>query len=239
MASRELRAATLKSLAVVLWLEACSDAPRTREPDTAKVDRRTPAVNSASLPDRVHRVPCDSYPYCEPDWAACARMLLLAAPGEGHPVVTTVDSGTRARVIDGQLQIWNGMVVVRKAFELVERYSTPDDVVTPAQPRRWRFAPSDTVIITGRETDGDSYANFAWRFRGEEATTLAFWPDPDDERSFPTVADTASVRLARPLREEWWARVRTIDGREGWTRGTDQWAGKSKYDEPATRCANP
>jgi hypothetical protein len=189
----------------------------------------------------MHPAPCDSQPYCQGEWAACARVPLRATPSDAGGVVAVVDSGTRVTLVAGELQTRPGLVLVRDPVEVQERVSTPGGDVVPADGRRWQFGPGDTVHIIGRETDGDSYANYVWRSRRGDGTTAPFWGGrteyADGEGDPFAPVDSGGVTLQVPLWQRWWAQVRTADGRTGWTRAGREWAGESYYDEPLSSCA--
>lgn len=66
-------------------------------------------------------------------------------------------------------------------------------------------APGDTVFVL--EYHGEGYYNV--RHRGRDAEVESFW------------SDSTRARLVREPVQEWWARVRAKDGRQGWVRMND------------------
>jgi hypothetical protein len=180
---------------------------------------------------RVRAQPCTGY--CNTIWASCQRAALRAAPAESAPVVASVDSGQLVHVIAGERRTTRpGIVVVRQTFTLVQRLSTADEDYTPPHPKRWRLKGGDTVYVVDTDTDGDSYTNYIWVYRGHENTTAAFWHDTNDESTTPI----ANAQLMAEIEQRWWARVRTSTGTLGWTAPGSEWSGTSYYDEPLARC---
>jgi len=187
---------------------------------------------------RVRPAPCEEVPYCYNVWASCARVTLRSEPSQTAPVAAVLDSGLRVKVVTGQMRtVSPGVVVARRADTLVEQLDTPDERVTPPNPKRWRLRAGDTLYVVDRQGDGDSYANFTWIYRGQEATTASFWLEPDEEAEFPEVARVRSLRMVAPMKQEWWVRVLGPKGQTGWTRRTSEWSGTSYYDDSAEKCA--
>jgi hypothetical protein len=182
---------------------------------------------------RVRPEPCEGY--CRPMWASCTRAVLRAAPVQSAPQVATVDSGQLVRVIAGERRTTKpGVVAVRRPYTLVQRLATPDDEITPPNPKRWQLNPGDTIYVVDTESDGDSYENFIWVLRGHEDTTAAFWDELIDGQH---LNESAAAELVEKIEQQWWARVRTANGATGWTRPDSTWSGTSHYDFPASRCA--
>jgi hypothetical protein len=179
----------------------------------------------------VRPEPCDGY--CNKVWASCTRVGLRASPEESARVVATVDSGQLVDVIGGERRTTKpGVVVVRRPHTLVQRLSGPDSEYTPPRPKRWQLRPGDTMYVVDKDTDGDSYVNYVWTYRGREDTTLAFW----DEAYRRSTDRAVNTQLVAEMQQAWWARVRSASGQVGWTRHGPEWTGTSHYDEPISRC---
>lgn len=183
---------------------------------------------------RVRAEPCTGY--CRTEWASCKTNVLRATPSPTASIVARIDSGEIVHVLAGERRTTRpGIVVIRKPVTLVQHLSGPDDDITPPRPKRWRMKTGDTVYVVDIETDGDSYKNYIWVYRGHEDTTAAFWDASDSSRS----RLYAGVRtdLIAEMDQAWWARVRTAAGKEGWVKPEPGWTGTSYYDDPLSKCA--
>jgi hypothetical protein len=186
----------------------------------------------------VRPAPCKSVGYCYEEWASCARVSLRSEPSAAAPVAAVIDSGVRVKLIDGQMRTTKpGLVVVRRAFTLKESLDGEDGPIAPPNPTRWRFRAGDTVYVVDRWGDGDGNANFTWIYRGQEGNTGSFWLDLYEQEKWPEIAAVREVRTMAELEQTWWVQVRGPRGEVGWTRSTEEWSGKSYYDDSAGKCA--
>jgi hypothetical protein len=176
---------------------------------------------------RVRAEPCTGY--CYSQWASCARVSLREQPDSNAPIAVTVDSGRVVEVVEGQVRTNRpGIVVVQRSFTYLQRLHGPDNDVVPDAPKHWRFSPGDTIYVVDEESDGDSYRNWVWSYRAQEDTSAEFWSE--DKAGQPRAV------LVRELEKGSWKRVRTNDGRTGWTQYSSQWTGTSYYDDPLDKC---
>jgi hypothetical protein len=181
---------------------------------------------------RARREPCENY--CNREWASCGRISLRTTPSEKAAIAAVVDSGLRVEVVDGERQtVAPGIIVVRRAFTLVEQRDSTGGLVTPKNAARWSLRAGDTIYVVDRISDGDGEASYVWFHRGREMTTDPF--SPPNVYADPAPSD--SLRLGRDIRQRWWRRVRTPDGKTGWTRSDDKWTGQSYYHDPVEKCA--
>lgn len=200
-----------------------------------------PALVEAQRPAMpyVRAAPCESVGYCYAEWASCGRISLRSVPSEKAPVAAVIDSGRRVTLIGGEMRTTSpGLVVVRRAFTLKESLDGSDGPIKPPNPKRWRFRAGDTVYVVDRWGDGDSYANFTWIYRGQEANTGSFWLNLYEQEKWPEIAAGRSVRTVAELEQTWWVQVRGRRGEVGWTRSSSEWSGKSYYDDTAEKCAD-
>jgi hypothetical protein len=179
--------------------------------------------------------PDDCGGYCNSVWASCARIRLRSAPSEKASVAAVLDSGLRVNVLAREARTLSpGVVVVRRTFTLVEKRYGPAEPVTPPNAKRWRLRAGDTIYVVDTESDGDSYTDYVWSYRGREATTAKFWFDPESDFA---PDPSARARMVAPMDQQWWTHVRGPRGETGWTRGGREWTGTGHYDDPAEKCA--
>ena len=180
-------------------------------------------------------------------WGSCKRAALRAAPSERAGVVGIVDSGKIVRVVETvRVTTLPGIVVVRRTHTLTQRLEGRDGrPIAIKHPKHWRLVAGDSVYIVDELTDYEKYDNYVFSLRGHEDTTAVFFDErtpvvpgassPPDPRSSVTGDVTAEMIVW--MEQDWWTRVRTVSGLEGWTQGRgDEWTGRSRYDNPLSRC---
>jgi hypothetical protein len=92
------------------------------------------------------------------------------------------------------------------------------------------FTPADTLYPL--LYDGEGFGR--WYFRGKETGGVFFFGNADQEATdIPVVAGGSGYRVIRSINSEWWVKVRTRNGREGWLRPHGTIHGMSPhYEDP-------
>jgi len=133
------------------------------------------------------------------EWLTCDTARILTEPITTARTAFVLKRGDRFTAVTGEMHVIQaGMVVFKRNVKIGGEGST------------YYFTPADTLypLMYGSEGGG------LWYFRGKEAGGEFFFGngDPDDvgrdaERGYD---------LVRPIKSQWWVRVRAKDGREGW-----------------------
>ena len=193
----------------------------------------SPTVLLGQQPPRTwsRRAPC--WDYCSPEWKACRTISLRSAASTTSQVLGSVQLGDSLQATDGVLIIVRpGVVTFRSAYtyvkpgDWVEAQAVPVDV-----PDSLTFSRRDTLYIYDRDSDGDGQGVWRIWFRGQFYGVDQFWPFIGTDRSGITLVSEPST--------QWWARVRTATGLEGWLEGTSEnVAGRNPRDDDfAARCS--
>jgi len=136
------------------------------------------------------------------DWVAEARVVVRAEPSTSSAVVATLEEGERFQADTGFVRVTSPQLVIVTAP--IEAYFEP---VGPGGGRTDTLAIGDTLLVMHPVGEGHWLLTDGRR----RFTTEQFWPSGD-------YTPYSGVR-GRPLGEhaaEWWARVRTGEGVEGW-----------------------
>lgn len=138
------------------------------------------------------------------EWLAESDIPVLAEPRADGAVLTTIPSGERFQADTGFVRVTSPQLVVVSAP--VEAYRIGPDAPVGGEPAS--FAAGDTLLVL--DYVGEGYFNVLRA--GELYSTPQFWPGEDGWPSGEDVKGEVTGEYAA----EWWVRVRTGDGVEGW-----------------------
>ena len=133
------------------------------------------------------------------EWLTCDTARIFTEPRSTARTAFVFKRGDRFTAVTADMHVTQaGMVVFKR------------NVKIEGEGSRYFFTPADTLfpLMYGSEGGG------LWYFRGKEAGGDFFFGngDPDDMGRYAN----RGYDLVRPIKSQWWVRVRAKDGREGW-----------------------
>jgi hypothetical protein len=144
------------------------------------------------------------------EWPVLADTRLLADRRDDAPVIARVQRGA---IVQGL----TGVVVTTKLGRAnVVRQVTIGD-------RRIAVQPGDRVDLIHYLGEG---VFKIWVRGGIDAE---FIPDETSCKRSPQLFDRCGIQMGELPETVWWARVRTKDGQEGWTRELDHFGNKDRF----------
>jgi len=154
------------------------------------------------------------------EWLTCDTARIFAAPSATAATAFVLKRGERFTAITAEMHVTQaGMVVFHR------------NVRIQGEGAQYFFTPADTLypLMYGSEGGG------IWYFRGQEGGGDFFFGngDPDDMGRYTE----RGYDLVRPIKSEWWVRVRAKNGREGWfIPGQNIYGRQPHYEEMPKAC---
>jgi hypothetical protein len=157
------------------------------------------------------------------EWLICDTLRVFAAAGDNPKTAFLLQRGDRITSLTGDVHVAQaGKVVFHRNVKVSEEGVS------------YAFTPADTLypLLYGGEGGG------IWYFRGKESGGLFFFGNADqDATDIPVVAGASGYEVVRPIKSQWWVKVRAKNGREGWIRPGGSIYGMSPhYEEMPKSC---
>jgi hypothetical protein len=157
------------------------------------------------------------------EWLTCDTLRVFTAPADNPTTAFVLHRGDRFTALTGDVHIKQaGMVGFNRNVKVNE------------EGMKFFFTPADTLYPLLYEGEGFG----TWYFRGKESGGFFFFGNADQESvEIPLVAGVSGYVVLRPIKSEWWVKVRAKDGREGWLRPSGSIFGMSPhYEEMPASC---
>ena len=197
---------------------AVADSPSTTS-DIESTEERVAGNPEPKVPIYFHNVcPGEGCEFGE--WATCDTALVHKEPTEESPIAFVLTPGTRFTAVTGD-------EIVTQAGKIV--FSRPVKSDNPEGP--YSFTPADTLYPLVYE--GEGYG--AWYLHGKRSGGSFFFGNGDAEE-LGEEPDDAGYTMLRPIHSEWWVKLRTKDGKEGWFIPGDV-RGKAPHYESGLSCS--
>lgn len=154
------------------------------------------------------------------EWLTCDTARVFTEPKSTAATAFVLKRGDKFTAVTADMHVSQaGMVVFSRNVRIRGEGST------------YYFSPADTIypLMYGSEGGG------VWYFRGKEAGGDFFFGngDPDDMGRYTE----RGYDLVRPIKSQWWVRVRAKDGREGWfVPGKNIYGRQPHYEEMPAKC---
>lgn len=157
------------------------------------------------------------------EWLTCDTLRAFTQPADNPRTAFVLRRGDRFTAVTGD-------VYVRQAGKVAFNRN----VKVSEEGMSFFFTPADTLYPLLYEGEGFG----TWYFRGKESGGFFFFGNADQESTdMPVTAGVRGYVVLRPIDSQWWVKVRTKNGREGWVRPGGSIFGMSPhYEEMPAAC---
>jgi hypothetical protein len=151
------------------------------------------------------------------EWLTCDTLRVFTAAGDNPKTAFVLHRGDRFTAVTGDVHIKQAGKVAFKR-----------NVKVNDEGMKFYFTPADTLYPLLYEGEGFG----TWYFRGKESGGFFFFGNADQESTdIPVVGGVSGYVVLRPIKSEWWVKVRARNGREGWLRPRGSIYGMSPHYE--------
>ncbi|HJQ11357.1 MAG TPA: hypothetical protein VJ840_10040 [Gemmatimonadaceae bacterium] len=158
------------------------------------------------------------------EWLTCDTLRVFSTAADDAKTAFLLHRGDKFTAVTGDVHIKQaGKVVFHRNVRVNE------------EGMDFTFTPADTLYPLLYEGEGFG----SWYFRGKETGGVFFFGNADQEATdVPVFAGgSGGYEVVRPINSQWWVKVRTKNGREGWLRPGGSIFGMSPhYEEMPAAC---
>ncbi len=145
------------------------------------------------------------------DWSAEERIPVYSSQGDTSQLLFHLENGVTFQALTGNVVVLEtGLVGVHESYELYGYYS-PENNSYLKKPIRQPVTAGDTLLVLNYLGEGEWNVWFQGNIYQEDGMKWRFGRYPEDRP-----ADEVPATLVKQPETEWWVKIETPEGKEGW-----------------------